>query len=154
MVTWKTHDRNQNRKRPMILFVATLLVLAVERSESRAAMWSKPLNSTLFARTSQLYRDCRPGFLCINLGDKKLHKEKQEENEVVDKMEEFFKPASLIVPQRSGRDSDQFVCETHTVLLRGRCWVLCDSIKLWPCGEPLFKMSAPQSVQNTWRQAG
>ena len=156
------------------------LVLLFTRSSSKAAMWTKPLNSTLFGSTPQLYRwsaekerfvfnwtgffvvldftsqfhrDCTPGFLCINLGEnQELHKE--DENEVEDKMAEFFQPAASILPQRAGRDSDEFVCETHTVLLRGRCWVLCDSIKLWPCGQPLLKMRAPESVRNTWRHAG
>ena len=128
--------------------------------------------------TYQLYRDCRPGFLCINLGEnQEVHKE-EKMNEVEDKMAEFFKPAASILPQRAneffqpaasilpqraGRDSGGFVssensggfvCETHTVLLRGRCWVLCDSIKLWPCDQPLLKMRAPESVRNTWRHAG
>ena len=171
------------------------LVLLFTRSSSKAAMWSKQLNSTLFGSTPQLYRwsaekerfvfnwtgffvvldftsqfhrDCTPGFLCINLGEtEELHKE--DENEVEDKMAEFFQPAASILPQRAnkffqpagsilpqrgGRDSGEFVCETHTLLLRGRCWVLCDSIKLWPCGEPLLKMRAPKSVRNSWRHAG
>ena len=72
-------------------------------------------------------------------------------------MAKFFKPAALIVPQQAGADDEEdlgFVCETHTVLLRGRCWVLCDSIKLWPCGQPLVKMRASKSVRDSWQVAG
>ena len=103
-----------------------------------------------------LNRDCTPGFLCINLGENEelVHKEEEEEKEVKDKMAEFFQPATSILPQRAGRDSGGFLCETHTILIRGRCWVLCDSVKLWPCGEPLLKMRAPKSVRNTWRHVG
>ena len=41
----------------------------------------------LFAQLSPLYilsthRDCKPGFLCINLGDQELHNEDEEENNV------------------------------------------------------------------------
>ena len=104
------------------------------------------------------HRDCRPGFLCINLGDQELHNEDEEENNVENKMAKFFKPAALIVPKQAGADEDEedlgFVCETHTVLLRGRCWVLCDSVKLWPCGQPLVKMRAPKSVRDSWQIVG
>ena len=176
--------------------IVLLLALLLVPRTSKAIMWSKPLNSDIFATSAQLYRwvcypvlfvavlsilcglcqfiinvyqfgnihnlsthrDCRPGFLCINLGDQELHNEDEEKNNVENKMAKFFKPAALIVPKQAGADDDEedlgFVCETHTVLLRGRCWVLCDSVKLWPCGQPLVKMRAPKSVRDSWQYAG
>ena len=92
-------------------------------------MWEKRLSRALFPRGEQVYSDCAPGFLCINLG-------RLEEMEMDEEVEQFFQPAAAIVPQQGG---GEVRCQTHTVVVGGRCWVLCDRVKLWPCTNPLLR---------------
>ena len=107
-------------------------------------MWQQRLNTEIFpdSEETKIYSDCRPGFLCINLG------QQEEEAGVEASMEQFFQAARQIRPRQRLRE---LRCQTHTMSLKGQCWVLCDQIKLWRCHQPMVRMVAPEEVRSKWR---
>ena len=49
----------------------------------------------------------------------------------------------LEILEESGDNLD---CHTHTVTIGGLCWVMCDEVRMWRCGQPILKINGLKPV--------